>query len=528
MNKRIIGIILAAALVAAGLGGFAYASEEPINDVLVESQTNWSYSSPEDSFTNSQVTGSRLWGARIQNRLYATGETLASANLTLASDLEFDSVYPEPVTTGPPTYEWSFGEIPVGTSEGATVSFVSSDPSPVTFTPGFDASRLVDKTIFTATDNQTITITATPREAIDMFAMGVRANENEWVNPVITSCRPEDGSGGDKFTFNLSPDGHVLHMWQNDPVVDTKYTYVVAIEVTPKVDKVEFLPFVTVLNLPKYSIAPGGTGSSVAYAVERMGTWTWSSGGNYTWAIAAGEPFRSVNWEPSSRELPVAQASVDPYLAPVGSVFTFDGSASYDLDGTIVSYDWDFGDGTSSGSGDSVTHTYTAPGLYDVVLTVTDDMGAQSTDSIMAVVYDSEAGFATGGGWIYSDAGADRMNPSAEGKATFGFVSKYKKGANVPTGQTEFQFKAGDLNFHSTEYQWLVVNQHGTNAQFKGTGTINGAGDYRFMLWAHDDDPDTFRIKIWEEDENGTETVRYDNGFDQPIGGGSIVIHSKK
>ena len=71
-----------------------------------------------------------------------------------------------------------------------------------------------------------------------------------------------------------------------------------------------------------------------------------------------------------------------------------------------------------------------------------------------------------------------------------------------------------------------MVNQGGTNAQFKGSGTINGEGDYKFMLWAGDDDPDTFRIRIWEEDEaTGEETDIYDNGFDQEIGGGSIKIH---
>ena len=46
------------------------------------------------------------------------------------------------------------------------------------------------------------------------------------------------------------------------------------------------------------------------------------------------------------------------------------------------------------------------------------------------------------------------------------------------------------------------------------------------MLWAGDKDPDTFRIKIWYE-EDGTENVVYDNGMDQAIGGGSIVIHAK-
>jgi hypothetical protein len=94
----------------------------------------------------------------------------------------------------------------------------------------------------------------------------------------------------------------------------------------------------------------------------------------------------------------------------------------------------------------------------------------------------------------------------------------------VPTGNTEFVFKSADLNFHSSEYDWLVVNQGGTNAQFKGSGTINGSGDYKFMLWAGDDDPDTFRIKIWYED-GGSEIVVYDNGMDQAIGGGNIVVH---
>jgi len=47
-----------------------------------------------------------------------------------------------------------------------------------------------------------------------------------------------------------------------------------------------------------------------------------------------------------------------------------------------------------------------------------------------------------------------------------------------------------------------------------------------FMLWAGDGDPDTFRMKIWEEDDANNETVIYDNGFDQAIGRGAVVIHS--
>jgi hypothetical protein len=105
-------------------------------------------------------------------------------------------------------------------------------------------------------------------------------------------------------------------------------------------------------------------------------------------------------------------------------------------------------------------------------------------------------------------------------------VSKYRRGASAPRGNTEFVFHAGALNFHSTSYDFLVVNQGGSNAQFKGSGTINGDGSYKFMLWANDGDPDTFRIRIWEE-VGETEVVIYDNGTNQPIGRGSIVVHTK-
>jgi PKD repeat protein len=183
--------------------------------------------------------------------------------------------------------------------------------------------------------------------------------------------------------------------------------------------------------------------------------------------------------------------------------------------------------GTGSGSV-ADPHTYTTPGVYTIELTVSDDDGGAGTSVFQyVVVYDPAGGFVTGGGWIDSPEGAYVADPQLTGKANFGFVSKYKKGATIPTGNTEFQFKAGDLNFHSDTYEWLVVNQAGTNAQFKGSGTINGEGDYKFMLWAGDDDPDTFRIKIWEEDDLGNETVVYDNGFDQEIGGGSIKVHTK-
>jgi hypothetical protein len=136
-------------------------------------------------------------------------------------------------------------------------------------------------------------------------------------------------------------------------------------------------------------------------------------------------------------------------------------------------------------------------------------------------------GFVTGGGWLNSPLGAYKPDITLTGKATFAFVAKYSKHTCMEAeGNTQFMFKTADLNFHSSSYDWLGVNQAGSNAQFKGTGTINGQGEYKFMIWATDNEPDTFRIKIWEETA-GIETVIYDNGVDQPIESGNIVVHTK-
>lgn len=59
---------------------------------------------------------------------------------------------------------------------------------------------------------------------------------------------------------------------------------------------------------------------------------------------------------------------------------SFDASNSSDSDGSILSYSWSFGDG-STGSGPSSTHTYDSSGDYTVELTVTDDDGASDTTS---------------------------------------------------------------------------------------------------------------------------------------------------
>ena len=81
-----------------------------------------------------------------------------------------------------------------------------------------------------------------------------------------------------------------------------------------------------------------------------------------------------------SNSPPSAAFVYNPASPPVGSFVQFDASASVDADGTIVDYDWDFGDGTS-GNGQVIWHRFTAGGSFQVTLTVTDDDGASDAVS---------------------------------------------------------------------------------------------------------------------------------------------------
>lgn len=231
-------------------------------------------------------------------------------------------------------------------------------------------------------------------------------------------------------------------------------------------------------------------------------------------------------WSDDSLSAPVLTIEYVPNLAPiavcqgavvaVGEVPDIDGG-SYDPDGDEITLS------------QNPAGAFSEAGIYEAMLTVSDPDGATDSCTAMVVVFDPSTGFVTGGGWIDSPEGALPFDPTLTGKANFGFVSKYKKGASIPTGNTEFQFHTGGLNFHSSSYDWLVVTGS-SYAKFKGTGTIlDVPGEYKFMLWAGDSEPDTFRIRIWVENEETTEEiVIYDNGNDQSIGGGNIIVHTGK
>ncbi|MCI0566319.1 S8 family serine peptidase [bacterium] len=105
---------------------------------------------------------------------------------------------------------------------------------------------------------------------------------------------------------------------------------------------------------------------------------------------------RALQWAPDGGTTtppenipPVSNAGPDQE-GFLGSAFSFSGLSSYDADGTLTRYEWDFGDGGIA-LGSNVVHTFAAEGVYAVTLTVTDNEGFTSSDAAIVNVLPNPA-----------------------------------------------------------------------------------------------------------------------------------------
>ncbi len=124
---------------------------------------------------------------------------------------------------------------------------------------------------------------------------------------------------------------------------------------------------------------------------------TYTKKGNYTVTLTITDAYNQTDTTSiqvivvKPNHLPCAIIYTPLMHATVGENITFDGSLSYDPDGTITAWMWDFGDG-SQASGEKIMHRYTTPGNYTVTLTVTDNdkSVASNTTRIIVAPYTDE------------------------------------------------------------------------------------------------------------------------------------------
>jgi len=107
------------------------------------------------------------------------------------------------------------------------------------------------------------------------------------------------------------------------------------------------------------------------------------------WSLAKITTIKIEEKSPEDNNIPVAIIKCDD-TGYVNKSVTFDASDSYDINGTITSYIWDFGDGNTS-SEITVEHNFSKKGEYTIVLTVTDNLNQESsTNKIINILDQSE------------------------------------------------------------------------------------------------------------------------------------------
>ncbi len=130
-------------------------------------------------------------------------------------------------------------------------------------------------------------------------------------------------------------------------------------------------------------------------------------------------------------DAPIADAGEDQTVC-ASTIVQFDGTNSYDFDGMVNNYSWDFGDGTTGG-GAKPTHVYEKPGVYRVLLTITGDLigdcDNSDKDEMTVTVLDAPI----------SEFSAPKMAPVSE-PVTFNGSKSSGEGSNI----TAWNWEMGD------------------------------------------------------------------------------------
>jgi YD repeat-containing protein len=211
----------------------------------------------------------------------------------------------------------------------------------------------------------------------------------------------------------------------------------------------------------------------------------------------------SSSWASGTGNQPPVAKAGGPYNGVPGQNTVFNGAGSFDSDGSVASYSWNFGDGGTA-MGVSPTHAYTASGTYTVTLTVIDNLGAQGSATTTTTVSSSSSdGFVTN----FLQWGLGRQPTGQEG----GYWDDILRSA-YPQGQTSMLLSMREFGmtvFESSEYAGRNRSDHWYVYDL-----------YKTYLMR---DPDSSGWAFWEAQvpSMGREQVRH--AFDQSTEFGQII-----
>jgi PKD repeat protein len=179
-------------------------------------------------------------------------------------------------------------------------------------------------------------------------------------------------------------------------------------------------------------------------------------------------------------EAPTAAFTISSQAGQAPFAVNFSAVLSEDEDGTIITFEWDFGDG-SSGSGENVTHTYTSAGTFTVVLRVTDDDGDTGTNNKKIYVSPAEAAGPTASFSLSPNSGTSPMTVFFNAAASVypdGVIQAYEwafgdGSTGFGSNPSHTYFSAGSQTYTVT---LVVRGTDGKTGTATGTVTITAAG----------------------------------------------------
>jgi len=313
--------------------------------------------------------------------------------------------------TAPYTYSWNFGDGQSSTTQNPTHTYQNAGNFIATLTVTDSAS---------ATANATVNISVTTSPSLSASA---NASPTSGQAPLLVNFTGSASGGKAPYTYRWNfGDGqssttqNLAHTYQNSgnytatlTVTDSASTNAsatvdISVSANPPIRQ-------TIIASPTSGPAPltvnftaNANGGTPPYtynwnfgdgqsSTEQNVSHTYVAAGTYVAALTVTDSLgtttngsvtiivRSNN--PSD---PIALFSGSPSQGLLPLPVNFDASASYDPDGTISGYEWDFGDGTR-GSGKIVSHTFSKRGTITVALKVTDNSGRTGTGSRQIIVF---------------------------------------------------------------------------------------------------------------------------------------------
>jgi len=316
------------------------------------------------------------------------------------------------------SYQWSFGD--GASSSGVSTSHAYSSTGTYTV-----RLTVTDNDGATDVETRTVTITSAPNQPPNA-AMVISPSTAQVGQPISFSGSGSSDPDGSIVSYQWSfGDGASSSGQSTSHAYSFAGTYTVRLTVTDNDGATDVeTRTVTITSAPNQppnaamTVSPSsaqvgqpisfsGSGSSdpdgsIASYQWSFGDGTSSSGqstshaysyaGTYTVRLtvtdndgATDMETRQVVITSAPNQPPVARISVSPSSGEPGDWLTFSGASSSDPDGSIVTYQWSFGDGTS-GSGMTTNHAYSAQGTYTVRLTVTDNDGATDVETRQVVI----------------------------------------------------------------------------------------------------------------------------------------------